>query len=96
MFAKKILVPGRATARMKLKICTEADYLQAHITAIEGEDRGRKPTLHDGKQQVLSALKTLLSAANAMWCFIATARRSEFLRPKVWPGKLSNISRFFG
>jgi hypothetical protein len=71
------------------------DYLQAHLTAIKGEPRGRNPTLHNLKQQVTPVLKKWLLATNVAWCFMATARRSEYLRPKIWPGKLSNISRFF-
>lgn len=50
---------------MKLKICTETDYLQAHLTAIEGESRRRNPTWHNLKQRVTSVMKKWLLAANA-------------------------------
>ena len=43
--------------RTGLVICTEADYLQAQITFLGGESRGRNPTLHKVKQQVRSILK---------------------------------------
>jgi hypothetical protein len=46
--------------RTKLKICTEQDYLQAHLTAIARESRGRNPTtLRNAKQRIASVLKTL-------------------------------------
>jgi hypothetical protein len=43
--------------RTQFKICTEADYLQAHLTFIGGESRGRNPTLHNVKQRATSVLK---------------------------------------
>src|SRR5260370_7539934 len=51
--------------RTKLKICTETDYLQAHLTVIEGKSRARNPTLHNLKQRVTSVLKKWILAANA-------------------------------
>ncbi len=51
--------------RTKLKICTEADYLQAHLTVIGGKSRGRNLTLHNVKQRVTSVLKKWILAANA-------------------------------
>ena len=39
-----------------MKICTEADYLRAHLTVIEGESRGRNPTLYNVKQRVTSVV----------------------------------------
>jgi len=50
--------------KTQLKICTEADYLQAHLTVIQGESRGRKLTLHNVKRAT-SILMKLLFAANA-------------------------------
>jgi hypothetical protein len=46
-------------------ICNETDYLQAHLTVIEGESRGRNPTLHNLKQRVTSVLKKWILTANA-------------------------------
>ena len=46
------------------KICTDADYLQAHLTVIEGKTRGRNATIHGVKQRVASILKHLILAAN--------------------------------
>jgi hypothetical protein len=37
--------------------------LQAHITVIEGEFRGRNPTFHNVKQRVTSVLKEWILAA---------------------------------
>ena len=51
--------------RTKLRICTEADYLQAHLTVIEGESRRRNPALHNVKQWVTSILKKWILAAKA-------------------------------
>ena len=51
--------------RTKLRICTEADYLQAHLTVIEGESRGRNLTLHNVRQCVASVLKKWILAAKA-------------------------------
>jgi hypothetical protein len=51
--------------RTQLKICTEADYLQAHLTVIEGESRRRDPAFHNVKQRVTSILKKWILAANA-------------------------------
>ena len=48
--------------RAQLKICTEADYLQAHLTVIE--TRGKSPTLHNVNQRVTSLLKKWILAAN--------------------------------
>ena len=48
---------------MKLQICTEADYLRAHITVIEGETRRRKPDLHNLMHQVISILKKWIASA---------------------------------
>jgi hypothetical protein len=45
--------------RTKLKICTEEDYLQAHLTIIEKESRGRIPTLHNVKQRITSVWNKL-------------------------------------
>ena len=46
-------------------ICNEADYLQAHLTVIEGKSRGRNLTSHNLKEQVTSVLKKWILAANA-------------------------------
>jgi len=43
--------------RTKLKICTEADYLQAHLTFIVRESRHWNPALRSLKQRVTSILK---------------------------------------
>jgi len=59
-----------------MKICTEADYLQAHLTVIQGESRGRNPTLHNFKQRVRSVLKRWNLAANAN----LTAQSNPLLR----------------
>ena len=45
-------------------ICNEADYLQAHLTVIEGKSRGRNLTSHNLKEQVTSVLKKWILAAN--------------------------------
>ena len=51
--------------RTQLRIRTEADYLQAHLTVIEEESRGRNLTLRNVKQRVTSVLKKWILAANA-------------------------------
>ena len=48
-----------------MKICTEADYLQAHLTVIEGESRRRDPAFYYFKQWVTSILKKWIGATNA-------------------------------
>ena len=45
-------------------ICNETDYLQAHLTVIEGRSRDRSLTLHNLKQQLTSGLKNWILAAN--------------------------------
>jgi hypothetical protein len=40
-----------------LIICNEADYLQAHVTAIVSEPRRGNPVFHDFKERVTSLLK---------------------------------------
>ncbi len=68
---KAVLAPGQVfplqeqPLRTKLMICNEADYLQAHLTVIEGKSRGRNLTSHNLKQQVTSVLKKWILAANA-------------------------------
>src|SRR3974390_2973920 len=49
LFAESCLFPGQVEQplRTRMKICTEADYLRAHLTVIEGESRGRNPTLYN-------------------------------------------------
>ena len=44
----------------KLKIFTEAEYLLAHLTVIEGESRRRAAAFHNVKQRVTSVLKKCL------------------------------------
>lgn len=50
--------------RTPLRICTEADYLQAHLTFIRGETRAGGRTLRDAKQRVVSLLKELIYEGN--------------------------------
>jgi hypothetical protein len=50
---------------MKLQICTEADYLQAHLTVIVGGSRRRNPSFHNLKQLLTSKLKKWIAAASA-------------------------------
>ena len=40
-----------------MRICTEADYLQAHLTVIEGESRGMNPIVRTVKQRAFSMLE---------------------------------------
>jgi hypothetical protein len=56
--------------RMQARICTEADYLRAHLTVIEGESHGKAPALHDLKRRVTSILKR--------WIPIQSDRASTF------------------
>jgi hypothetical protein len=58
-----------------MEIRTEADYLQAHLTVIEGESRARHPTLHNVKQGVTSILKQSILAANAVVFQLSGKRR---------------------
>lgn len=51
---------------MKLRICTEADYLQAHLTVLGGGSRGRNPAFLNLKQLVTSVLKKWIMAAMEM------------------------------
>jgi hypothetical protein len=48
---------------MKLRICTEADYLQAHVTVLAGGFRARNPAFLNLKQWVTSILKKWIMAA---------------------------------
>ncbi len=48
---------------MKLQICTEADYLQAHLTVLARGSRGRNPAFLNLKQLVTSVLKKWITAA---------------------------------
>jgi len=50
--------------RTKLKICTETDYLQAHLTTIVGESRHWNPAFYNLKQWVTSILKKWIGAAS--------------------------------
>ena len=51
-----------------LKIATEADYLQAHLTAIPEESRGGNQTVHYIKRRVTSVLKKWIEyAAVPLW-----------------------------
>ncbi len=43
--------------KTQLKICNEADYLQAHLTFIVSTPRHGKPVFHDFKERVASLLK---------------------------------------
>jgi hypothetical protein len=45
-----------------LKICTEHDYLQAHLTTIYKESRAANSTLRIIKESVVSALMTLVDS----------------------------------
>src|SRR5437764_15393983 len=68
MFAKNWFNPRASfplpeqPLRAKLKICTEADYLQAHLTVIEGESRRRDPAFYYLRQRVTSILKKLIGS----------------------------------
>jgi hypothetical protein len=57
--------------RTQLKICTEADYLQAHITAIAAESRHWDPALYNLKQWVTSILKK--------WIGVVSRARSRYV-----------------
>ncbi len=43
--------------RTQLQICTEEDYLRAHVTFLEGELRYRNPTLQHIKRRVMWVVK---------------------------------------
>jgi hypothetical protein len=47
---------------MRLQICTEADYLRAHITIIAEESRPRNGFLRSLKHLVTSILKRWIAA----------------------------------
>ena len=51
--------------KTQLKICSEADYLQAHLTFIVSKPRPVNPVFHDFKERVASLLKKWITAANA-------------------------------
>jgi hypothetical protein len=46
-----------------VKICTEADYLQAHLTFIAGESGRRNPAFHNLKKCLTSIMKKWIIAA---------------------------------
>jgi hypothetical protein len=48
---------------MRLQICTEADYLRAHLTVIVEGSRSSNPAFRNLKQRVTSILKKWLAAA---------------------------------
>ena len=58
--------------RTQLKICTEADYLQAHLTVIEAESRDRGPGWRTLEQRVAPVLKK--------WMFGTTTNLTSFNR----------------
>jgi hypothetical protein len=47
------------------RICNEADYLQAHLTAIVSEPRRGSPVFHSLNQRIVSLLKKWIMVANA-------------------------------
>jgi hypothetical protein len=51
-----------STTGTKMKICTEADYLQAHLTVIVGGLHERHTALHNFKQRLASILKKWILA----------------------------------
>jgi len=51
--------------RPKLKIRTEADYLQAHMTIIEGQSRTNHTTLHKFRQRIRAMLEKWTMSASA-------------------------------
>jgi len=51
--------------RMQLKICTETDYLQAHLTVLVEDFRRGNPAFHNLKQWAMSILKKWIRAANS-------------------------------
>ena len=57
--------------RTQLKICTDADYLQAHLTVIEAESPDRSPAWRTLKQRVASVLKK--------WMFGTTTSLTSFI-----------------
>ena len=60
LFSSGVRVPlQERPMRTKLKICTEEDYLQVHLTIIEKESRGGIPTLHKVKQRITSVWNKL-------------------------------------
>jgi hypothetical protein len=65
--------------RTKLEICTEADYLQAHLTIIAAKSPHRNPALDNLKQRVASILTKWIAAANSD----LKARSSSLLRPRA-------------
>jgi hypothetical protein len=48
-----------------LIICNEADYLQAHLTAIVSEPRRGNPVFHNFNRRIASLLKKWIMVANA-------------------------------
>ncbi len=50
---------------MKLQICTEADYLQAHLTVIVGRSRERNLAFRNLKQRVAMLFKKWITWASA-------------------------------
>jgi len=93
LFAKSCFSPKASfplqdqPLRTTLKICTEADYLQAHLTVIVGESRHWNPAFHNLKQRVTSILKKWIAAAKAD----LTARSIPLLRLRA----SSMSQRFF-
>lgn len=59
--------------RTQLKICTEEDYLQAHLTVIETESRDRGPAWRILEQRLASVLKK--------WMFGATTNLTSSFNP---------------
>jgi hypothetical protein len=47
---------------MKLQICTEADYLQAHLTIIVEGSRRRNPAFRNLMQLITSILKKWIAS----------------------------------
>jgi hypothetical protein len=46
---------------MQARICTEADYLRAHLTVIAEETQSATPPFHNLKRRITSILKRWIS-----------------------------------
>jgi hypothetical protein len=80
--------------RTQMEIRTEADYLQAHLTVIEGESRARHPTLHNVKQGVTSILKQSILAAAVVFQLSGKRRRAGSESPtKTHPQPVDSAGR---
>ena len=73
---------------MRLQICTEADYLRAHLTVIVDGSRSRNSAMRDLKQRVTSVLEQWRERLRAA-AMEGLRARAESIRSRARKGRSS-------